>query len=222
MLVALLPRPHGSAESATTSKRRTLHLVHMLLALLAAICLLSDLSVAETIPPTCALDSNDNGKDPYSSIARTDVQIAAALKQALSKDPGLDIDSRGEIIMQGVFGPCFMVTVRDVQFEIGWLNRPLASYDRARDTQLAADGMQRVVRLFRAHKIPLEDRVANVIIQRVSSGDTRYLTVHWPAGVLRRALSTPKDAEHILRNGYLVHDGDSAPQHWVRPDLARR
>jgi hypothetical protein len=178
---------------------------------------------AQSTPPTCPLPAKDDGKKPTSNIARTDTEIAAALKQAIAEDPRADIDTRSEIIMQGVFGPCFMVTVRDVQFEFGWLSRPLDSFDRGSDTQLAADGMERVVRLFRAHKIPLESRVANVIIQRYSGpGNVRYLTVHWPVDVLRRALSSPKNADHIMRSGYLVHDGENAPQAWLRPDLFRR
>lgn len=202
--------------------RLLVHFVRLLVIVLATSMALPWPSAAQTSPPTCPLPPKDDGTKPTSNIARTDAQIAAALKQALSDDPRLDTDTRAEIIMQGVFGPCFMVTVRDVQFEIGWLKRPLESYDRASDTQLAADGIQRVVRLFRTHKIPLESRVANVIVQRNVPGNARYLTVHWPVEVLRRALSTPKDAEHILRSGYLVHDGESPPQAWVRPDLVRR
>ena len=210
-----------SAHAASDCKTGLISLVAAIACVAFASCLLpSAIAVAQA--SSCALPSGDDGKKPTSNISRTDTQIAAALKQALADPTSSDSDTRSEIIMQGVFGPCFMTTTRDVQFEIGWLRRPIETYDRAKDTQLAVDGMVRIARLFRTHKIALEGRVANIIIQRQTQTGTRYLTVHWPIGVMRNALSSSKDSDNILRAGYLVHDGEAPPQEWVARHLLLR
>ena len=69
---------------------------------------------------------------------------------------------------------------------------------------------------------PVEGRVANVIIQRQTQTGIRYLTLHWPVGVMRNALSSAKDSDNILRAGYLVHDGEAPPQEWVARHLLMR
>ena len=156
-------------------------------------------------------------------ISRTDAQIADALKQAAAEDKNINSETRAEIILQGIFGPCFNPTARTNQFEIDWMRREHELNDRSKDVQLALVGIIRMAKLFREHKIPLEGRSTNVFFSRFKPSDTSILyTVHWPSSVISRAMATQQKAEELLRNGYVVADGDEPPREWFIPQCEIR
>lgn len=166
------------------------------------------------IPSTArACTPDENKSSPFSYALRSDDEIAAAISKAQTDDGQLHPYERVMIIVLGVFGPCFVVTLEEGQI-VAW--RTYANEtdaDKNRDIHEAVDKMIRVVILMRKHKIPDDIRPANIdfdlFMPSGSSKSRRALyRIHFSPATIRRAKNAQADSEKYIRDGFKVFDGE--------------
>lgn len=150
---------------------------------------------------------------PFANVLRSDAEIDVALRKAQAEDKQLHPYERTMIIMWGVFGPCFVLTLEEGQMVAWRTYKEEVEADRSRDTREAVENMSRVVRLLRRHKIPDDIRPANIdfdLYLPVGYGKSRkaLYRIHFSPIVIRRAKNSQGDPAKQLNDGFKVYDGE--------------
>jgi hypothetical protein len=186
----------------------------------AVIAMTLHMSAAVAQQASCEPDTGAAALKPSSNIARSDVEIAAALKLAEKLNPKLRLEDRAEIVWQGVFGPCFSASVRPDHFEIAWTRNTHERPDRNEDVRMAIKGMARASKLVKLHKIDLEGRptvVSFMLFNPRDTADPGFLYSLYASATLlsRAATAAPDKAEELLWSNHKLAVGDP-PEEWFR------
>jgi hypothetical protein len=191
----------------------------------AVIAMTLHMSAAVAQQASCEPDTGAAALKPSTNIARSDVEIAAALKLAEKQDPKLRLEDRVEIVIQGVMGPCYSVTVRQDYFDISWLRNVQERPDRSEDVRMAIKNLARAAKLLKLHKFDLEGRPAVVSFSQINPRDRTdpgfLYCLFVPATLLSRAAAlSPDKAEELLWNNHKLAIGDP-PQEWFKQRQVR-
>ena len=114
------------------------------------------------VSPALACTADRDASSPFANVERSDSEIGLAIKRADQPDDRLHPYQTVAIILQGVFGPCYVVTTEEGQITAWKTYSRDIDADQNRDTIEAVEKFVRAVGLMKRHGISDNMRPANI------------------------------------------------------------